>query len=62
VITPGPRLRIVPDTIEAKCRIGRSRPFPFLDRLYFLIVGRLWVSTINGKAHTSVVLSTRRPK
>jgi hypothetical protein len=39
-----------------------SRRFGILDRLRFLFTGRLWVVTVNGKAHTQVQLITRKPK
>ena len=45
-----------------KCRLFVSRPFTFMDRLRVLFTGRVFISVANGKPHTTVVLSTRRPE
>lgn len=58
------RLRIIPDggvQMTVRCRVGRSRRFGIFDRLRFLFGGRMFVVTINGKEHTSVVLSLHKP-
>lgn len=46
---------------SARCRMGRSQRFSILDRLRFLFGGKIWVVTVNGKAHTQVLLAMQQP-
>jgi hypothetical protein len=48
------------ETITARCKLGIAR-FGWLDRIRILVRGFVYVATINGKAHTTVKLATRRP-
>jgi hypothetical protein len=51
----------VPQSVTVRCRVGRSRSFSLIDRIKFLLVGRVYVSLVNAKAHTQVILSLGRP-
>jgi hypothetical protein len=58
------RIHATPDgagKLTVRCRVAISKKFPFWRRIQFLFLGRMWVVTINGKEHTSVVLALRKP-
>jgi hypothetical protein len=48
--------------VTARVREYHFRPLSLADRLRVLFTGRIFAYVGNGKAHTTVVLATRRAK